>query len=361
MKVLLVRCDRLGDLVLALPAIAWLRAARPAWEIHALVAAHAVPVVENDPAIDAFYTWEGQADAELIRRLQAERYDAAVLLQYQMPLARLLRAARIGRSYGPLSKWTSWLLLNRGSWQRRSRASRHESQLNVDLVRRLAGRAGGAGGAAAAARSAGGILPPRLHLNQEQRRLGRRFREQEAGAADVVAFVHPGSGGSALDWPAASFAAVANDLAARRGWRVFVTGSHHDRPAIDAMAPHLSPQVAVVAERFPLRDFLGVLSAGDLLIAPSTGPLHLAAALDLAAVGVYPPAPTMSPRRWGPLGRWARAIVPPVECPSRRHCLQSSCLFYNCLEAVLSAQVIELATALVAARRQELAGTARSD
>ena len=123
------------------------------------------------------------------------------------------------------------------------------------------------------------------------------------------------------------------------------------------LAPHLDPEVEVIAERYPLRDFLGVLTAGDVMIAPSTGPLHVAAALGLAAVGLYPPAPTMSPRRWGPLGPWSRALTPPVDCPSRKHCLLEHCLLHNCLAGIRPAQVIETATALVAQRQRDRALT----
>ncbi len=345
MKVLLARCDRLGDLVLALPAIAWLQRAKPDWEIHALVSPQAVPLIEHDPAVRAFYTWEGRGADDLGGRLASERYDAAVLLQYQIELALLLRRSGITKRYGPLSKLSSWLLLNRGRWQRRSRLARHERDYNLDLVRRLAGRDGV------------GVPsePPRLHLSDAQRELGREFRRQEAPGAEVLAFLHPGSGGSALDWPPARFARVANELAQRPGWRIFVTGSRHDRATIDAMARHLDRRVGVLVERFPLRDLLGVLSGGDLMIAPSTGPLHIAAALDLAAVGIYPPAPTMSPRRWGPLGRWTRAVTPPLDCPARRHCLLTGCLFYNCLETIAPVEVIKQATALAAARSRDLA------
>ena len=351
MKVLLVRCDRLGDLVLALPAFAWLRRSRPDWEIHALVASEAAPLVEHDPNVDAFYTWEGSSDAALTKRLVDENYDAAVLLQYQTPLARMLRAAGIGRRYGPLSQWSSWLLLNRGRWQRRSHGQRHERDYNVDLVRSVAGRV----------KEATAVTAPRLYLSDVQREVGRRFRKETAGGAETVAFVHPGSGGSALDWSPRHFAAVANALARRPGWRVFVTGSHHDRLTLDAMAPALSSEVEVVAERFPLRDFLGVLSAGDVMIAPSTGPLHLAAALSLAAVGLYPPAPTMSPQRWGPLGRWAEAALPPVDCPARRHCLLEQCLLHNCLEGMVPSGVIELAIDLVDQRRRDRGRSAGTD
>jgi ADP-heptose:LPS heptosyltransferase len=341
MKVLVARCDRLGDLVLSLPALAWLRRARPDWEIHALVSPGAEPVVENDPSIDAYYTWDLALSDERRAQLAVERYDAAVLLQYQTPLARLLRDVGIRRRHGPLSKPASLFLLNRGTWQRRSRKARHEAEYNLDLMRSLVRRTDVP------------VEPPRVHLGPEQREFGVRFRQRDAGDPDVLVFVHPGSGGSALDWSPARFARVANELSRRPGWRVVVTGSHHDRLTIDQLAPELEPQVAVVAERFPLRDFLGVLSAGDLMIAPSTGPLHLGAALGLAAVGIYPPAPTMSPRRWGPRGPWATALVPPVDCPARRYCLQERCLLHNCLDGVMAGRVIDEAIELVARRQRE--------
>ncbi|MBD3221038.1 hypothetical protein GF314_07315 [bacterium] len=342
MKVLVARCDRLGDLVLSLPAIAWLRRVRPDWEIHALVSPAAAALVEHDPAVDAFYTWDLTLTDQRRPQLAAERYDGAVLLQYQASLARLLREAGIRRRFGPLSKPSSLLYLNRGTFQRRSRVARHEADLNVDLMRRLAGRG-----------ARGPVPTPRVHLGPAQDELAARFRQEEADDAETVAFVHPGSGGSALDWPPDRFAAVANALSRRRGWRVFVTGSHHDRLVIDQMASSLEPQVSVVAERYPLRDFLGVLAAGDVMLAPSTGPLHLAAALDLAAIGLYPPAPTMSPRRWGARGRWVETLMPPVDCPARRYCLFEHCLLYNCLDGIMVSGVVDATVALADRRRNE--------
>jgi heptosyltransferase III len=345
MKVLIARCDRLGDLVLALPAFDWLHQVRPTWEIHALVAPQTVPLIEHHPAIEAFHTWDGTDSAALVQRISGECYDAVVVLQYRAELVRMLKKAGIKKRYGPWSKPTSWLLLNRGTWQRRSRRMRHESDFNLELVRGLVGREK----IEASARF------PRLHLSETQRELGRRFRREESPEADMVVFVHPGSGGSALDFPASRFAEVANELTANRGWRVFLTGSHSDRPTIDSMAAYLDERVGVLVERYPLRDFLGILSAGDLIIAPSTGPLHAASALDLAAVGIYPPAPTMSPVRWGPLGRWVRTVCPPLDCPARRHCLMAGCLSYNCLELITPRTVIEAATALAAERSRDLA------
>ena len=91
MKVLVTRTDRLGDLVLSLPVFADIKGRRPDWEVHAMVAPGSVPLVENDPHIDAVWTWSGTESAaepaDLTDRLRREEFDAAVMLQYRQELA----------------------------------------------------------------------------------------------------------------------------------------------------------------------------------------------------------------------------------------------------------------------------------
>ncbi len=318
MKVLVARTDKLGDVVLSLPAIAWLKGRRPDWELHALVAARAVPIVEHDPGLARVWTWPADAP-----RLGAERFDAAVLLVYDRAVAAHLWRIGVRRRVGPLSRWTSWLLLSHGVRQHRSAGGRHERDYNVGLV------------AALAREPARGDLPvPRLALGGAQREAGRRFRAEAAPGAGVVAFVHPGSGGSALGWPPERFGAVAARLAARDGWRLFLTGGEQDGAAVAAAAAAAGPAVTSLAGRYDLRGLLGALSGGDLMVAPSTGPLHLAAALGLAAVGVMSPVPVQSAERWGPLGPRARSVAPDVACPARLACLGPRCRLWNCMETV---------------------------
>ena len=119
----------------------------------------------------------------------------------------------------------------------------------------------------------------------------------------------------------------------------------------------LQPAVEVIAGRFPLRDFLGVLTAGDLLIGPSTGPLHIAAALGLAVVGLYPPIPTQSIARWGPLGRCSHGLAPDVPCPAHRICFGERCRHWNCMVDVAEREVVAAATAALRDRRRQRSDT----
>lgn len=319
-----------------------------------MVAPGSVPLVENDPHIDAVWTWTGSDNedepTDLEDKLRREEFDAVVILQYRKELAHLMKRVGIPKRYGPLSKRSSWFLLNRGSWQFRSRGRRHEMEHNLLLARRLTG------GWRSMFRARTHEFPePRLHLTSGQQEIGRAFRREEAPEADTLVFIHPGSGGSALDWEPSRFAGVANTLARRPGWRVFITGSSADSATVAAVTRHLDRGIDLLLDRFSLREFMGILAAGDLFIGPSTGPLHMAAAVGCATVGLFPPVVTMSPERWGPRGSLSRALVPQVACPARRICLEDKCILYNCMTRIFDGEVVEASLEVVQRKRNEAA------
>lgn len=334
MKILVTRTDKLGDLVLSIPVFECLKAAWPELEVHALVAASSVPLLENNPHLAGIWTWseddpqDGQL--KLQQQLGREGFDAVIMLQFRRELAQMLRRAGISRRYGPLSRLSSWWLLNRGSWQGRSHSRLHEMEQNLRLARKFLGP-----------RGQDDFSPqPKLYLNQGQFDLGREFRSEFLVGSNKVVFLHPGSGGSALDWPSSRFTAVANTLVRMEGFRVFITGSAADEARVSEVSLGLDEDVAVLLDRYNLREFLGVLSAGDYFVGPSTGPLHIAAALGLGTVGLFPPAPTMSPERWAPQGKFIATVVPEVDCPVRRLCKMERCEHFNCMDGVFERDVL---------------------
>ncbi len=334
MKVLVTRTDRLGDLVLSLPVWQLLKQARPDWELHAMVAPATVPVVANDPHIERVWTWHDGMTAAAVQALEAElaaeNFAASVMLQYRGQLAAVLRRAGVRWRYGPLSKWSSWLRLNRGQRQNRSAGDRHEMDFNLDLARRLLADHH-------CAVPVDGPCGPQIHLDTGQQRGTRNFRTEFGVGGAAVVLIHPGSGGSALDWEPERFAAVANRLAGDPGQRVFVTGGEPDTAVVQQVAANLDPAVTVLLGRYDLGGFLAVLAAGDLFIGPSTGPLHLAAALGVPTLGLFPPVRTMHPDRWGARSfavTGGRDLVPDVSCPARRHCRLERCAEYSCMDRI---------------------------
>jgi ADP-heptose:LPS heptosyltransferase len=111
--------------------------------------------------------------------------------------------------------------------------------------------------------------------------------------------IHPGSGGSARDWPAERFGAFAARLAPEEGVHVVVTGTESEREKVDAVLAHV-PNATDLCGRCSLEDMIGVAAGARLLAANSTGILHVAAAVGTLVVGFYPRTPAISARRWGP-------------------------------------------------------------
>lgn len=335
MKVLITRTDKLGDLVLSLPVVDYLRAARPDLEIHVMVAPVSVPLVENHPLVASVWTWADTDSstrlAGLKSELAAENFQAVIMLQYRRELALLLKSAGIGQRYGPLSRWSSWLLLNRGSWQKRGHSDGHEMDFNLDL--------------------AGRFLRPdarpecrpelaTLHLSAGQRAKGKEFRQEFQLGADKAVFIHPGSGGSAQDWQPGRFAGVANSLASLEGFQVFITGAGPDARVVERMKPTLDSRVRLLVDRYNLRDFLGVLTGADYFVGPSTGPLHMASALGVGVVGLYPLKRTMRPMRWGPRGPSVRTVTPDQSRPADSANRKERSRQGNCMDDIYERDVL---------------------
>ncbi len=339
MKVLVTRTDRLGDLVLALPVLDFLRARKPEWRLQMLVAPGLEAVVAGHPAVDEVHAWSVDMKPDLRRQLagelEARGFGAVLMLQYRRELALWLRRARAGRIFGPYSKPTSWFLLHDGVRQGRSRSGRHEMDLNLELAAAMAGLS-----AQQRQRVLADFRRPRVYLGAEQETWAASWRIEEAPGAERVVFVHPGSGGSALDWGPERYAEVANKLVRWPGTRVFVTGSAADARMMRDVKQHLDERVGVLLERFTLARFMAVLGVGDVLVAPSTGPLHLAAAVGTPTVGLFPPAPVMNPVRWGQRGPRAAHLTPEVACPAKRRCTREKCRFYNCLQDIAADEVV---------------------
>lgn len=101
-----------------------------------------------------------------------------------------------------------------------------------------------------------------------------------------LAAVHPGVGDPRRRWPAEQFAAVARALAGA-GARVLLTGTTQELALCAEVAALAGGAAEDVCGRLSLGGLTGLLSRCRVVVANDTGPLHLAAAVGAATVGVY--------------------------------------------------------------------------
>jgi ADP-heptose:LPS heptosyltransferase len=289
-RILVLRNDRIGDLVLALPLVRALKDAGAF--VGVLASPYTADLLKSDPGVDAPLS-DGPGALESVR---AGGFDTALVLWAQWSNAWLVRRAGIRERVGPSLRPFSWLFTRRLPL-RRGRGWAHESDLNFEFGRALG--------------LAGPAPEPRLHLAPEALRTARDWLKQKgpAGRGPLV-LLHPGSGGSAQPWPAERFAALGLELKKRHQARLVVTGGPGDASAVEACAAGLG-RGAVRCVGLDLAPFAALLGEAALFAAGSTGPLHLAAAQGTPVLGLYPPLRAMSPLRWGPRGS-RRAVLSPA-------------------------------------------------
>jgi len=250
-----------------------------------------------------------------------------------VPMPRLLATLRFDALFFPRPRadeaWCAWwhrVRLRIGSAYRwwsplynvriadhRSTAQFHEAAYNVRMLEHITGRSYEVA-----------LVPP---VVQESARRVVRDRIAEAGIGDCDRFIvlHPGGRGSAPRWK--KFPALAALLTAAIGDRhIVVTGTAAEAAECAAIIDHV-PRAVNLCGALSLAELVALIASADLLVANSTGVLHIAAALGIPVVGLFPSEPpALSPARWGPLGKSASVLsATPIDVIEPQQVAQAVC------------------------------------
>jgi len=320
-RVVVIRTDRIGDLILSTPLFEAIKTASPRCEITAVGPPYALPVLEENPHVDRLVPWTGSA-RDLAETLRPSKAEGAIVLNPSWRSCYAVRLAGVPFRTGPLSRPSSFLLLPHGLRQRRSRSGRHQSELDTAFASLVTGG------------RASGTPPPLIQLRPEESEEARRSLD-EAGihTGSRVVGIHAGSGDSALRWPESRYAELGRLFRDDR-WTVLFTGGAGEVDLSRRLAADVGEGALSIAADRPLRAFFGLLSQLDLFVAPSTGPLHAAVALGLPVASPFPPLPSQSPARWGPRSAWTAVVAPEVECPATIRCRGKRCRLHPCMEEI---------------------------
>ena len=288
-RVLVTRTDALGDLVVTLPLVRALKKAHPEVEVDLLVRGYAVPVARQALGADRVVEWTsamaaqpGGAGAEAIRK---RNYDVSV---HAFPDTAVLKAAHragIPMRIATGRRWQGLRYATHHCWDSRKESGGHEAWHGLRLLLPLNIDPSGA------YRTDCGLEAPEADLE---------VRSLLASIDRPLALLHPGSHGSAGNWPPQRFADLAMRLA-DAGWTVGITGTTPEKEAFDAHRP-LRPDVLDFGGRLDLTQLMALQAHASLVVASSTGPLHIASALGTPCVGLFGPDAPEWAERWAPLG-----------------------------------------------------------
>jgi ADP-heptose:LPS heptosyltransferase len=119
---------------------------------------------------------------------------------------------------------------------------------------------------------------------------------------------------------------------------LLLTGLATEKPLLDAIRAD-APQACVFERELSLPELAGVIALGRCIVANSTGPLHVGAAVGTPVVGLYPNRRVCHPRRWGPRSDTAVVLTPPLEkgCSA---CEKGDCETHDRMERILIDDVL---------------------
>jgi ADP-heptose:LPS heptosyltransferase len=351
-RILLILLVPIGDTLFATPAIRTLRRAYPEARLSALVWASNRAVLENNPDLDELLVHPSGRDwwrtPGLFRQLRRGRYQLAVHFapfhDYYGPAAGI-------RHRLPLpAPWLCWLLPHRNRRWRLMHARDHYLEVLKPL------------GLAAAERR------PILQVSGRQEAFAASFLDAHGHRPhELLVGIHAGGSGfkGAKRWAPEGFAWVARQIGREADVRLVFFGDARDRVLSRAIVDAGVPDGFIdTCGQVTLSQATGLLSRLDLFIGNDSGPLHLAAALDIPVVGIYGPTSIMN---FHPIGRRVRAVAGPVACPANYGFIGNRPLWSwracagECLDSLDPADVLAAARDLLAQRRTDAAERAESE
>jgi heptosyltransferase-3 len=324
-RTLIVRTDRIGDVILTLPMIAAIRRIAPDAHITFLCTRYTLPLLETHAGIDGCIVINSEDDVPTLPDvIRKQAFTAAFAPSPTRAQAQLLRDAAIPVRVSTAYRWYSGLFTDRVR-EHRKYAWRNEAAYNVRMVSREE-------------EITPGSHPARITVDPTALGRARAWLQAHGVREGRFAIIHPGSGGSALDLPPERFGAVAERLRAECGLDVVVTGTAKEA----GLATIVERTAATLVPRFfdqPLADVVALTSLAKIVVANSTGVLHIAAAVGTAVVGLYPPIVACSPKRWGPWSTRAVTLIPEVgmDC---RSCSGPACEFHDCMRLIPVSSII---------------------
>ncbi len=343
-RVLCVRLDAMGDVLMTTPAIAALRAAGP--HLTLLTSSAGAAVAELVPDVDEVIRYDAPwlkatppresaaADSAMIRRLAAGRFDAAVIFTVysQDPLPAALTCFLAGiplrlahcraNPYQLLSDWVPD--------PEPSALLRHEVRRQLDLVA-----------------SAGfSVRDERLRLCVPAPARSRVQRLLDS--ADVPpqrwVLVHPGASAASRRYPPEHFAAAARALSLRTAHDIVFSGSDGEVALVEDIRRRMGGPSRSFAGALELAELAALIEAAPLLIGNNSGPAHIAAAVGTPVVDLY----ALTNPQHTPWLTPSRVLYQDVPC---KYCYRSVCPegHHACLRGLPPERVVEAAAELLEA------------
>ena len=329
-RILVIKLDHIGDVLLATPVFSNLRRAYPNAELHALTGAWSRVVLEKHPDVNNVEEYNSPAFCrtgqptslretfKLYRQLRRQKYDLIVELR---------------------SDWrTVWFAFLRLTPKRLSRAAlqvanklgfaqfsgTHETTRNLDVLRQ--------------AGIPTSVETAIFSVTTEDKKWASDFlATYQIDRQHPLIAIHPGSPIALKRWLPERYAELADWLIAQKRAQILFVGVKDEIPITTEIQALMRGESINIAGKTTLTQLASILHTCNVFIGNDSGPMHLAAAVGTQTIGLYGPG---DPTRFGPAGAKCQTIQRKSDCP----CLGTVCRYgkSGCMSEIQVTDVIQV-------------------
>jgi heptosyltransferase-2 len=333
-RIIIVRMDRVGDVVLSTPAIKAVRDAYPDSRIAVLVRPYAREVVDGNPYIDEVITYDKSGKEKsllgkvrFIAELKNKKFDLAIILHPKNSSHILAYLAGIPKRLGYDKKLG--ILLTKKIPHTKQYGLKHEIDYVLGLLRYI--------GIEGSDRN---LCMPVSRPSEE--RIKDLFDKNGVSPNDPVITIHPAASCRSRRWALERFAKTSDLLSQKYGARIVIVSGPDDKMIGGKVAELMKSKPLNLAGKTSISDLASILRRSRLLISNDSGPVHISCAVGTPVIAIFSRKDRgISPERWGPVGKRDIVLHKDAGCEI---CLAHNCkLGFKCLDMISVEDVLSAA------------------
>jgi len=331
-NILIMRTDRIGEVLLSTVSIDVLKKKFPEARTSFVTSEYSKPLIEDRTDIEKIHTvntfnkdkWISKA-ISLANELRKEKYDAVIILNPHKILHLAAFLAFIPHRIGYSKKWP--FLLNDKTEDNREKGEKHEINYTMDLLKALDVDEE--------------PTSPYIQLNTEAiEKVDNLLREKDISLEKPIVGIHPGSSNLAKLWPKDRYIELLRKIAEQTNAAIVLLGGKKEKALSRQIIQESGVNAIDLTGELNLKELAAFIGKTALFIGNDTGPMHMAAALDIPVIGIFGRnMPGVGPKRWGP---WGKKHTVFHEDPGCDPCYDRECPYnYKCLKAIKVDAVFE--------------------
>ncbi len=338
-RILIVRTDRIGDVVLSTPVITAVKKAFQDGYIAVMVSPITEEILTGNPYLNEVIVHDKELKhrgfiqtLRFAKYLRKKRFDLALILHSTARVNLLCFLAGIRKRVGYARGKMDFLLTDRLEYKKRL-GEKHESEYSLDLLRSIGVKAE--------------MSPLVMPVDRDDEdRIADLLKENGLKDDERFAVLHPGASSVSKMWPEENFAKVGDLLIESFRLKIVLVSSSGQVKAGEGVRRSMRNRPVFLCGRTSIKELAALFKRASLFISNDSGPVHIACAVGTPVISIFSRNEKgLGPCRWGPIGMDTVSIHKDVGCVE---CLADNCnKGFLCLNSVTVKEVFEKAAELL--------------